>query len=138
MDTNLLKAVENNDLEGVKEIIPKYNIRCSDELNIAAQSGYLDIVIYLSEYVSYIEKWAIIWAAEENRLEVIKYLYKCPKLESGWKERILVWSAKNATLEMVQFLVSIGINPKINNLKALRAAAKNNNIPVVKYLANLL
>jgi len=138
--SELFKAVINNDLENIKDLIEQgADLHANHEgaLRLAADFGHLEVVKYLLEQganIHFFDEFALRKAAENGQLEVVKYL-----LEQGADLRAeddypLRWAAENGHLEVVKYLLEQEADLHAKDDYALRWAAGNGYLEVVKYL----
>jgi ankyrin repeat protein len=111
-----------------------YKLFESEEIDVAAKNGHLEVVKYLYEkgLVERIKtkdnEHSINWAAMNGHLEVVKYLYK-QGLEAT--ENGINWAAKNCHLKVVKYLYNRGL--KVTEY-GIDLAANHGHLGVVKYL----
>ena len=106
----------------------------------AARNGYLEVVKYLVEQEADIHAdndCALRWAAENGHLRVVKYLVEHGANIHADNDCVLRWAAEEGHLEVVKYLVEHGANIHAKKDYALRWADLNNHLEVVKYLESL-
>ena len=93
--SELFKAVINNDLENIKDLIEQgADLHANHEgaLRLAADFGHLEVVKYLLEQganLNIFDDWALRWAVRYGRLEVVKYLLEQGADSDRISEKIL-------------------------------------------------
>jgi ankyrin repeat protein len=137
---DLINAVKNNDLQGVKEALDNgADIHADDNaaLRLAASEGHLPVVEYLVEQGANVYAYydsALRMAARKGHLPVVEYLIEHDADIHAGNDSALRYAAENGHLPVVEYLVEHGANIHAKDDEALRWAAENGRFPVVEYL----
>lgn len=116
-EINIIKAVTQGDLDGVKNLMKSFKINSfseigdlnGDVLKIALKNNYLHIVKYFVDIgASANGSWMFI-ACENGCLEVVKYLVGLG--ETDWMSVPLFMAESRGHYEVVEYLISVGAVP---------------------------
>ena len=139
-EEELFEAIENNNIEKVKNIVesevPVVDAECINKaLSIATKQKYWELVKYLIEKgadvntkAEYERETALILASEKENLEMVKYLVE--KGASNINDALRIASNKG-NLEIVKYLVEKGAS---NINQALTVALEEKDLELIKYL----
>ncbi|CAL6424619.1 unnamed protein product [Bathycoccus prasinos] len=98
-------------------------------INTAADQGNLEMVKYCVANQSPIGAWACACAAENGRLEVLKYLHE--EAKAPWDSETAEWAARNGHLHILEYLVERKYDEFDD---ACRWAADYGHLDCLKYL----
>jgi hypothetical protein len=107
----------------------------------AARNGHLEIIKFLVKNganVNARNDYALRWAAIYGHLEVCQFFVKNGANVNARNDSALRWAAEKGHLEVCQFLVQNGANVHTDDDSALRSAAENDHFEVVEYLESIL
>jgi hypothetical protein len=126
-----LQVAETNKLELLKWIREEKKCEWSaGTINRAAEYGNLETVKYCVANKCPIRTVACEFAAENGRLEVLKYLHE--EVKAPWESWTAAWAAQNGHLHILEYLVE----RKFDEFTewACEDAAKNGHLDCLKYL----
>jgi hypothetical protein len=99
-------------------------------INMAAKQGNMEMLKYCVANECPIDERACAFAAENGRLEVLKYLHE--EAKAPWDSETAEWAAGNGHLHILEYLVERKFDQY--NEWACRNAAENGHLDCLKYL----
>jgi hypothetical protein len=125
------RVAETNKLELLKwareEKKCKWNVAT---INMAAKQDNMEMLKYCVANECPIDEWACAYAAENGRLEVLKYLRE--KVKAPWDFRTAAFAAYDGHLHILEYLVDRKYDEF--DVEACVCAAANGHLDCLKYL----
>lgn len=133
INKNTLKNIYivNGNLEIIKYMYYKKVIFDEDDIDICAENGYLDILIFLESKGINITNFTVLSAIERGKINVVKYIikYKNTLFNFDW----YIFAIEFNQFEIFKFL-HISNCPFSSNFNILLVAACSGNLDIIKYI----
>ena len=125
-------------IKDLRKVAEKSLIRDESILEKSSRDGRLDQVMVAinsgANPKNYQGVYALLLAANEGYLDIVKYLVENGANISEFKELALTEAINNNHLDIVKYLITLGDSSQEILDNALYAAINANNLPIVKYL----
>jgi hypothetical protein len=139
LESQMFNAAAYNDLQSIKNIIESgFAPRTSSyALKVACLLGHIEIVKYLSGYVS-IDNYSMNAAISKDHFDIVKYFVEDREYDlKTYGDMCLLEAACAGSMEIIKYFFEKGCDPERNCHRILIYATEKNRFEMFKYFVSL-